>query len=363
MGVFRGSSRCHDQRTGRHMRTSKKRITSLLLIIPIVGFLTSCATTEPKLSEPKFQIPAEPKSFEDILKNPASIPYWAWKKSADQIAKNSVSSAKLNVEIGPSTIPDNPNPIAAVNLASRLYGDFEKQIPTKFVYFERKDVDWAQAQVNQFYGSAIQDWQKREASRMCPGEDQCRGASAMTSFDKKSALVILSSSKWGKQTKNSTEGPIEAHEYTHIIQDSQQGKYLGNLPKWQFEGEATFAQNAAIYFDDYEKYLEARESVIGTLVYTVKPDVEWLTEFISPKGGYTYGGAAWDKYDGARVYDVGMAITEVLTALAGPSSTMQLSQLVGEGLSYETAFTKIYGVEWDKGVSMIAQILAKEFNP
>jgi hypothetical protein len=42
---------------------------------------------------------------------------------------------------------------------------------------------------------------------------------------------------------------------------------------------------------------------------------------------------------------------------------MQLSQLVGEGLSYEKAFTKIYGVEWDKGVSMIAQILVKVFNP
>ena len=77
---------------------------------------------------------------------------------------------------------------------------------------------------------------------------------------------------------------------------------------------------------------------------------------MSPKDGYTYGGAAWDKYDGARVYDVGMAITEVLTALGGPSSTMQLSQLVGEGLSYEKAFTKIYGVEWNKGVSMLSLI-------
>jgi hypothetical protein len=345
------------------MRTSKKRIASLFVIILTVSFLTGCANTEPELTAPKFEIPAEPKSFEDMLENPNSVVYWAWKKSADQIIKNTTSKAEFTIEVGPKSIADNTNPAGGINLASRLYLDFEKQIPTKFVYFERKDVDWAQAQVNKFYGPAIQDWQKREASRMCPSEDQCRGASAMTSFDKKSALVILSSSKWGKQTKNNTDGPIEAHEYTHIIQDSQQGKYLGNLPRWQFEGEATFAQNAAIYFDDYEKYLEARESVIGTLVYTVKPDVEWLTEFISPKGGYTYGGAAWDKYDGARVYDVGMAITEVLTALAGPSSTMQLSQLVGEGLSYETAFTRIYGVEWDKGVSMIAQILAKEFNP
>jgi hypothetical protein len=345
------------------MRKIKKSVSFLLLLFISSHLLTSCSNTEPELSAPKVEIPAEPKIFEDMLNNPASIVYWAWKKSADQINKNTLSSAKLTVEIGPNSIPDNPNPIAAVDLASRLYSDFEKQIPTKFVYFERKDVDWTQAQVNKFYGPAIQDWQKSEARKMCPGEDQCRGASAMTAFDKKSALVIMSSSKWGKQTKNNTDGPIEAHEYTHIIQDSQQGKYLGNLPRWQFEGEATFAQNAAIYFDNYDKYLEARNSVIGALIYTVKPDIDWLTEFMSPKDGYTYGGAAWDKYDGARVYDVGMAITEVLTALAGPSSTMKLSQLVGEGLSYEKAFTKIYGVEWNTGVSLIAQILAKQFNP
>lgn len=345
------------------MRDSKKRVTSLLLIILTASFLTSCNNTEPELVEPKIEIPPEPKSFEDMLENPNSIIYWAWRKSADQILKNPTSKAEFTVEVGPNTVADNKNPAGGINLASRLYLDFEKQIPTKFVYFERKDVAWAQAQVNKFYGPNIQDWQKREASKMCPSEVQCRGASAMTAFDKKSALVILSSSQWGKQTKNNTEGPIEAHEYTHIIQDSQQGKYLGNLPRWHFEGEATFAQNAAIYFDNYEAYLAARESVVGSLRYTVKPDVAWLTEFISPKGGYTYGGAAWDKYDGARIYDVGMAITEVLTALAGPSSTMQLSQLVGEGLSYESAFTKIYSVEWDKGVSMIAQILAKQFNP
>lgn len=343
--------------------STKQRVSKYLLIpILVGGLLTGCSNSEPISLTPKLEIPTEPKSFEDILNNPNSAIYWAWKKSQDQILKNTSATAVFTVEIGPNTIADTSDPSLGINLASRLYGEFEKQIPTNFVYFERKDVEWAQSKVNKFFGSAIQNWQKREASKMCPSEDQCRGASAMTSFDKKSALVIVSSSDAGKQTKNNTEGPSEAHEYTHIIQDSQQGKYLGNLPRWHVEGEATFAQNAAIYFDDYDKYLEARNSVVGSLSYTVNPDIEWLIEFISPKDGYTYGWAAWDKYDGARVYDVGMAITEVLTALSGPSSTMKLSQLVGEGLSYEKAFTEIYGVEWSKAVLLIAQILFKMFN-
>lgn len=343
------------------MRTRKK-ITSFFLIILAVNFLTSCSDIESELAKPKFVIPVEPKSFEDMLENPKSIIYWAWKKSADQIINNISATAKFTVEVGPNTTADNTDPAGGINLTSRLYSDFEKQILTNFVYYEYKDTDWAQSKIDKFFGTAIQDWQKSEAKKMCPREDQCLGASAMTSFDKKSAIVIVSVSKIGKQGKNYSEGPLEAHEYTHIIQDSQQGKYLGNIPRWQSEGEATFAQNAAVYFDDYEKYLEARDSVIGNLIYSIKPDIEWLTEFISPKDGYTYGGAAWDKYDGWRIYDVGMMINEVLTALAGPYSTMKLSQLVGEGLSYEEAFTKIYGVEWDKGVSMIAQILVKSFN-
>ena len=142
------------------MRTSKKRITSLLLIILTVSFLTGCANTEPELTAPKFVIPAEPQSFEDMLENPDSVVYWAWKKSADQVIKNTTSKAQFTVEVGPNTIADNTNPDGGINLASRLYLGFEKQIPTKFVYFEHKDVDWAQSKVTEFYGRSIQDWQK-----------------------------------------------------------------------------------------------------------------------------------------------------------------------------------------------------------
>jgi hypothetical protein len=169
------------------MRTREK-ITSFFLVILAVNFLTSCSDIESELAKPKFVVPAEPKSFEDMLENPKSIVYWAWKKSADQIINNISATAKFTVEVGPNTTADNTNPDGGINLASRLYLDFEKQIPTKFVYFEHKDVDWAQSKVNEFHGRNIQGWQKNEANKMCPSEDQCRGASAMTSFDKKKCI-------------------------------------------------------------------------------------------------------------------------------------------------------------------------------
>jgi hypothetical protein len=150
------------------MRTRKK-ITSFFLIILAVNFLTSCSDIESELAKPKFVVPAEPKSFEDMLENPKSIVYWAWKKSADQIINNISATAKFTVEVGPNTTADNTNPDGGINLASRLYSDFEKQIPTNFVYYEYKDSDWAQSKIDKFFGTAIQDWQKSEAKKMCQG--------------------------------------------------------------------------------------------------------------------------------------------------------------------------------------------------
>ena len=54
------------------MRTRKK-ITSFFLIILAVNFLTSCSDIESELAKPKFVVPVEPKSFEDMLENPKSI--------------------------------------------------------------------------------------------------------------------------------------------------------------------------------------------------------------------------------------------------------------------------------------------------
>ena len=149
------------------MRTRKK-ITSFFLIILAVNFLTSCSDIESELAKPKFVVPVEPKSFEDMLENPKSIVYWAWKKSADQIINNISATAKFTVEVGPNTTADNTDPAGGINLASRLYSDFEKQILTNFVYYEYKDTDWAQSKIDKFFGTAIQDWQKSEANKMCP---------------------------------------------------------------------------------------------------------------------------------------------------------------------------------------------------
>jgi hypothetical protein len=210
-------------------------------------------------------------------------------------------------------------------------------------------------------GVNIQDWQKKQAQNSCRSKQECFGAVAITHSEKPAGIVLVTASAEGKNDVNHTSGTLEAHEYAHIIQDELQGRYLGQVPRWQAEGEAMFAQAAAIHHLDFSAYNLERKRIIKGLINNREISESWLVDFISPASGLIKW-QAWDKYDGGRVYDVGMLITEILTSLKGPESTMRLSAEVGTGVSYQRAFEKIYGLTWKSAVPMLAKIIYSEIN-
>ena len=53
---------------------------------------------------------------------------------------------------------------------------------------------------------------------------------------------------------------------------------------------------------------------------------------------------------------------EVLTALKGPSSTMELWKLSGTGLRFNEAFAKIYGTSFEKALPIISKAIALELG-
>ena len=86
----------------------------------------------------------------------------------------------------------------------------------------------------------------------------------------------------------------------------------------------------------------------------------WLEEFINPVGWTDW--RVWDKYAGWRVYDVGCAVIEILTALKGPAATMELIDRVAEGDTYDQAFEKTYGIKWVDAVPIISRTILKEYK-
>jgi len=306
-------------------------------------------------------IPPEPTSLEELTINSTPVAYWAWKKSSLKIL-NSTSTAKVAfVEIGPNTEPDYLTPQVAIDLTSRLYSDHKQSQELTYIYYEYEDTAWAQKKLNTFLGVNIQDWQKKQAQNSCRSKQECFGAVAITHSEKPAGIVLVTASADGKNDVNHTSGTLEAHEYAHIIQDELQGRYLGQVPRWQAEGEAMFAQAAAIHHLDFSAYNLERQRIIKGLISNREISQSWLADFISPASGLIKW-QAWDKYDSWRVYDVGMLVTEILTSLKGPESTMRLSAEVGKGVSYQSAFEKIYGLTWKSAVPMLAKIIYSEIN-
>jgi hypothetical protein len=337
---------------------------SIIFVILVTG-CTSSANKDSQVSSgatpSATPIPPEPTSLEELTINSSPVAYWAWKKSSLKIL-NSTSTAKVAfVEIGPNTAPDYLTPQVAIDLTSRLYSDHKQSQDLTYIYYEYEDTAWAQKKLNAFLGVNIQDWQKKQAQNSCRSKQECFGAVAITHSEKPAGIVLVTASAEGKNDVNHTSGTLEAHEYAHIIQDELQGRYLGQVPRWQAEGEAMFAQAAAIHHLDFSAYNLERKRIIKGLINNREISQSWLVDFISPASGLIKW-QAWDRYDGGRVYDVGMLITEILTSLKGPESTMRLSAEVGKGVSYQMAFEKIYGLTWKSAVPMLAKIIYSEIN-
>jgi hypothetical protein len=306
-------------------------------------------------------IPPEPTSLEDLTINSESVAYWAWKKSSTKILNSAATAKVAAVEIGPNSQPDYLTPQVAIDLTSRLYSDHKQSQDLTYIYYEFEDTQWAQKKLNTFLGQNIQDWQKKQAENLCRSRQDCVSAVAITHSVKPAGIVLVTASSKGKKDVNHTSGTLEAHEYAHIIQDELQGKYLGQVPRWQAEGEAMFAQAAAIHHLDFAAYKLERQRIIYGLISNRDISQSWLIDFINPATGLIKW-EAWDKYDGWRVYDVGMLITEILTSLKGPESTMRLSAEVGKGVSYQKAFENIYGISWKSAVPMLAKIIYSQIN-
>jgi hypothetical protein len=55
-------------------------------------------------------------------------------------------------------------------------------------------------------------------------------------------------------------------------------------------------------------------------------------------------------------------LIEILTAIKGPSSTMELWKLSGTGLKFNDAFEKIYGTSFEKALPIISKAIALELG-
>jgi hypothetical protein len=307
--------------------------------------------------------PTAPTSWSDVVQNADGIAYWAWKKSAEKIELSSSKLGVMEIVISPNGVPDNPVPLVALNLVSRLSANYEEPKKVVVIYAGEKDIEWGQKQIDEFCAGRVCGYDVAgEAKKACNVPvTPCWGGLALRNQRTNIPMIYMTASDWGKTDRSHTSGTLEAHEYFHTIQSVLLANVgWDKVPRWLIEGSASWVQRATIYYSDFSKYEIERDLDHNESLSRNKRTAAWLEEFLDPD--YTSGWDKWNgnEYDPWAIYDVGALATEVMVAVGGPNKFLDLFKVTGSGKSFAQAFESIYGISWRDGVKIIANAIVAQ---
>ena len=306
---------------------------------------------------PVVKYPDAPTSFDDLIANYQGISYAAWSKSSTEIKAASDLALPFKALTGPNTTLRFKDPASAFNLVARLYPGYKGSNDLTVMTFSFDDREWAKQQMRQLQPNSTYQWITDVA---CASSTTCDGGGVFTD-DKASGLLVIAT---GEQRGGQSPGALEAHEYTHVIQQNQLRRasvwpLTSAWPAtWFIEGQALFSENASVFHESFELYTRNRQASSGELYRDSAITSAWIQEFFVVNQT-----SAWfSKYPRWRQYDLGAMLVETLTALKGPRSTMEIWKLMGTGQNFNQAFENIYGISFDKALPIISKAIALQLG-
>jgi len=303
--------------------------------------------------------PAEPTSFDDLIENYKGIAYAAWSKSSGVINSSNATSPAIKMITGPNTKLRIENPSTIFDLIARLYPGYGPSKDFTVLSFGYDDREWAQVQLNTLPPkdpTAI-GW---VAYTGCDTRQTCLGGNMFTGDKGQQLLVLVMEVCCGDQVP----GMLEAHEYTHGVQQNQM-KFAQPWPPsdayppvWLHEGGAHFSQNVVINYQSFDKYLSFRRDSASNIFNDSKITSQWIQEYLGANPDLTW----YRKYDRWTMFVMGAMFIEALVAIKGPESTMEVWKLAGTGLKFSQAFEKVYGISFEKALPIISKAIALELG-
>ena len=303
--------------------------------------------------------PKGPTTFDDLVENYEGIAYAAWKKSAEKIAVSTPADIRLKFVLGPTTQLIYKEPLVPISLVTRLYSGSVQPAEISYLAFNFEDREWAVNQMESILPNSGSRWVTETA---CRTRETCWGGGAFSNTSGKTLIVVAASIA----DNNRMSGALDAHEFTHIVQQMNmnaprpQTEFLFDpwLPAWYWEGQAHFSQHASIYHEDFSMYLRERRNTAGELVNDPKFNAQHVQNF------FVFNAPSeWQKsYGRFRQYDLGAMFVEILVALKGPDSTMQMWKLASTGIKFEAAFEQIYGTPFSKALPVMSKAIALQLG-
>lgn len=306
---------------------------------------------------PKKKAVVIPTDFENIFDNAEGSATAAWNSVDSKIKNSPATPVRFQVYVGPNTNLLNSRVDEAFDRAIRVFHGFRQPQSFSVIYYRYQDLEWARSKSVELQMPARV---KDEILSSCSSATKCNGASAGKSGEDGGFIQ----STVGSLDVTMLTGGLEMHEYSHIAQAMQ---FIGKpsddfnfryLPNWLLEGHAhvvgivgsattleTYLLNRKTWLNDYPKK--------GTGTFSVNDVENFYDELMPGKSGSDLQ---------SFVYSLGYITVEYLVALKGVDSPMQLILDISDGLTFEDAFKKNYGVDWTTAKPLLAKAIHKEFN-
>lgn len=298
--------------------------------------------------------PKDPTSFDDLVENYLGIAHGAWSKSREQILSSTPQTFDIESLVGPNTKLIFINPSMAYDKVSRLFPIAVQTSKISVITFNFDDREWASNQWKRLLPNSDTAWIQNAG---CPTRPTCWGSSV--SSDRETRILMTVGAEI--RDDNSMAGTLDAHEFTHVLQQTfiiPRVKDYQSPPTWIIEGQAHFAQHAAMYNDSYELYLKYRRSTSQELYSRPEITTNFLKDYFQVRQS-----DSWFKtYDRWYQYDLGAMFVEVLVALKGPISTMELWKQVGKGQTFNDAFESIFGRSFETALPIISKAIALQLG-
>ena len=300
-------------------------------------------------------------TFSNISENVDAIAFNVFSQYLKLMATNYKSSIKVNTIIGPNTVPVNKYSAAAYEIGSKIFQNFKQPDEVFAIYYTFADKEWAKEQVANRAGKSVADFQ---FGYSCPNAMRCWDASASITLDWKAISHFGASDPGGSISPAELTGEIQIHEFTHSVSFFQlkpnRGNYYNLTPDWFAEGHAsvTGKLGASTSFEQYNALrLEAiRRNRPQSDIQDYRP--ENILRFYESFSKYPEVSSIQRFY----LYTLGWSTTEALAAIGGIDSLMNLFLETVNGSTFKQAFRKTYGIEWESGAPILADVVSKQYR-
>ena len=326
----------------------------------------------------KYPIPTQvATTWQNAYANRDGIAYQAWSAVSKNITSSPSKLGGIEILIGPNTTPNFADIKLRLELVSKALPKAKNVSKARVFAFNFKDAEWADATFKQLYineSVAFKNRHKDAVTVICFKQREVCYQQAFVDSNLDGVIFIGMTDLGSREQLNQIyseyarafEGVVIGHEYLHTIQRVVLGErwfqQAYNPPSWFNEGMAVFIENAAANNSTFDAFMQFRSVESAILypdcpyTYCVKIEKEQVQSFLSI---YNYS-SNWSTYPYAMRYQMSARIVEILVALKGPDSLIELYEYMATGKTFEQAFEHIYGISYESAKSIITSIVVDQ---